>query len=109
MKQFKRIFYPVYLIMTVWMIYFTIDSLTNIEQTLAWFNEKFSEQNGPFWVMVLYLVMSLLMLIEIVAENVHIHRLKSEIPDLEEEIVRLKAKLFDKGEGVESEEEEDEV
>ena len=107
MKKFKRIFYPIYLIMTIWMIYFTIDSLMNMEQTLAWFNEKFSAQSGPFWVMLLYLVMSLLMLVELVVENIHIRQLKRDIPDLEEEIVRLKAKLFDQGESEEEDEPSD--
>ena len=107
MKKFKRIFYPIYLILTVWMIYFSIDSMMNLEETRAWFDEKFSAEKGPFWVIFLYLFMSLLMLVEIVAENIQIRQLKNEIPDLEEEIIRLKAKLFDKGEGVESEEEED--
>lgn len=99
MKKFKRIFYPIYLITTIWMIYFSIDSLMNLEETRAWYNEKFSIEKGPFWVILLYLFMSLLMLVEIVAENIQIRQLKSEIPDLEEEIIRLKAKLFDKGEG----------
>ena len=107
MKKFKRIFYPIYLIVTVWMIYFSIDSLMNLSETRAWFDEKFSVENGPFWIIFLYLFMSLLMLVEIVAENIQIRRLKGEIPDLEEEIIRLKAKLFDKGEGVENDEEED--
>jgi hypothetical protein len=108
MKKFKSIFYPIYLIMTLWMIYFTLDSMMNIEDTMTWFNEKFSEQSGPFWVLMLYFVMSVLMLIELVAENIHLRELKSEIPDLQDEIVRLKAKLFDKGEGEEDEQEEDE-
>lgn len=108
MKKFKRIFYPIYIIVTVWMLYFCIDSLMNLEKTRVWYNEKFSSESGPAWVLLLFLLMSILMLVEVVIENIQIRRLKSQIPDLEDEIVRLKAKLFDKGETVDDDAEDQE-
>jgi len=99
MKKFKLFFYPIYLIFALGMIYLSFDSLLNMEQTLAWFYEKFSLENQPYWIMVLFLFLAVLMIVEMIAENIQINRIKEEIPDLEDEIIRLKAKLYDQSEG----------
>jgi len=112
MKKFKLFFYPIYLILGLGMIYFSFDSLFNMEETLAWFNEEFPAGNQPYWIMTGFLLLGILMMVEMIIENIHIHRVKEELPDLENEIVRLKAKLFDKvdgddDEGDEGDEEDD--
>jgi len=106
MKKFKLFFYPIYLIFALGMIYFSFDSLLNMESTLTWLNEKFKPENQPYWVMVLLLVLAILMIVEIIVENMQIHRIKEEIPNLEDEIVRLKAKLYDQSEGEDDEDDE---
>lgn len=106
MKKFKRIFYPIYLIFTLGFAYLAIDSLLNMESTLGWFNERFDVLNQPYWIMAFFLIMALLMIVEMIVENVHIHQVKGGIEDLEDEIVRLKAKLFDQMDGDEDDNEE---
>ena len=66
-----------------------------MEQTLTWFNETFPLENQPYWVIGFFLVLAIMMVTEMIAENIQISRIKEEIPDLEDEIVRLKAKLYD--------------
>ncbi len=107
MKKFKRIFYPIYLIFALGMGYFSIDSLLNMQSTLTWYAEKFPENGGPYWVMILFLILALLMITEMIVENIHLKNVKEEIPELEDEIVRLKAKLYDKSEEDEDNEDED--
>ncbi|MCP4461061.1 MAG: hypothetical protein GY816_24020 [Cytophagales bacterium] len=107
MKKFKFIFYPIYLIFALGLIYFSLDSFVNMEQMLTWFNETFTLENQPYWVMALFLFLAILMVTEMIAENIQISRIKEEIPDLEDEIVRLKAKLYDQFEGEEDDEDGD--
>lgn len=73
---------------------------------MLWYNEKFPGTGGPYWVMVLFLILTLLMIVELIAENVHIRNVKEEIPELEEEIIRLKAKLYDQSEEDDDDEED---
>lgn len=106
MGKFKRIFYPIYIIFTLGFLYLSIDSLLNMESQLVWFNEKFGASAQPYWIMVFFLILVLLMAAEIIAENMHIRQVKEGINDLEDEIVRLKAKLFDQMDDGDDEEEE---
>ena len=99
MKKFKLFFYPVYLIFALGMIYFSFDSLLDMEPMLTWFHEKFTLENQPIWIMGLLLFLGILMVTEMIIENIQIKKVQEEIPDLEEEIVRLKAKLYDQSEG----------
>lgn len=109
MKKFKQIFYPIYILFALGFVYIAIDSLLNMEENLNWFDVNFIQRRQPYWVMFFILVLGILMLIELIAENIHIKNIKSGIGDLEDEIVRLKAKLFDQMEGEEDDEpEEDE-
>ena len=108
MKKFKIFFYPVYLIFALGMIYFSFDGLIDMEPMLTWFDEKFPIENQPYWVMSLILVLGILMVTEMIIENIQISRVKKEIPDLEDEIVRLKAKLYDQSEEGDDGDDEDE-
>ena len=108
MKKFKLFFYPIYLIFALGMIYFSFDSLLNMEPMLNWLNEKFTLENQPIWIMSLLLFLGTLMVTEMIIENIQIKQVKEEIPDLEEEIVRLKAKLYDQAVGEDDGDDEDE-
>ena len=91
------------------MAYISVDSLLGMEEKIVWVDANFAVENQPHWIAVLFLILSLLMLIEIIAENVHLHKTKETIPELEDEIVRLKAKLYDQAElGDEDDEDDDE-
>lgn len=113
MKKFKQIFYPIYILLSLGFVYIAIDSLLNMNENLIWFDVNFIQRRQPYWVMFFVLLLGVFMLIEIIAENIHLRNVKSGIEDLEEEIVRLKAKLFDQMEGEyeedESEEDDDEL
>ena len=74
---------------------------------MTWFNETFTLENQPYWVMAFFLFLAILMVTEMIAENIQISRIKEEIPDLEDEIVRLKAKLYDQSEGDDEDEDEE--
>lgn len=112
MKKFKRIFYPIYILFALGFIYLSIDGLLNMDDTRSWFSEKFRADRQPFWIMFFFFLLTVLMLIEIIVENVHIRNIKSGVEDMEDEIVRLKAKLYDKledgGEDEDGEDEDDE-
>lgn len=95
MKKFKLIFYPIYLIFALGIMYLSFDSFFNMEKMLIWFDELIFLAYQPYWVMALFFFLAILMITEMIAENIQISRLKEETPDLEEEIVRLKAKLYD--------------
>ncbi len=79
-----------------------------MEPMLIWFNEKVTLENQPYWVMGLFMTLAIMMVIEMIAENIQIHRVKEELPDLEDEIVRLKAKLYDQSAGDDEEDEDEE-
>lgn len=61
----------------------------------------------PRYVMIAFLIISLMMIIEFVLERFHVYQVKDGFSDLEEEIVRLKAKLFDQSEANVAEEEDE--
>ena len=118
MKKFKKIFYPIYLvvIVLVLIIAFNIYEALELFKQWGWF-KYFSDL--PYMGRDLMVFLCLLMLIELVAENFHIADLKSKNGALEQKITELKAKLYDKSQGetivpedeeveVEGEEEEDE-
>lgn len=54
--------------------------------------------------MSLFLFISILMAVEYVMQQLRIHKIKQGIDELKDEIVDLKAKLYDKGQGQLSEE-----
>jgi len=107
MSKFKRVFYPIYLIFALGFLYLSFDSLLNMERMLAWFHQQFSLESQPFIIMTFLLLLVLMMLIEIIVENIHIHRLKNRLPDLEDQITKLKARLYDQEDQDDGEEDDD--
>jgi len=57
----------------------------------------------PKYVTILFLIIAILMAVEYVMQQIRIHKLKGDIDDLEDEVVGLKAKLYDKAQEEEGE------
>lgn len=77
-------------------MYFSVDILMNTEEYLS--KIKLSSYiKFPRYVMGLFLFISVLMTIEYVMQQLRIHNIKQGIDELKDEIVELKAKLYDKG------------
>lgn len=103
MKRFKLIFHGIYILITLALIYFSMDILMNTEAYLS--KIKLSSYiKFPKYVMSLFLFISILMAVEYVMQQLRIHKIKQGIDELKDEIVDLKAKLYDKGQGQLSEE-----
>ena len=79
MKKFKRIFYPIYLvvIVLVLIVSFNIYEALELFKIWGWFR-YFSDL--PYMGRDLMIFLCSLMLVEIVAENLHIARLKARSP-----------------------------
>lgn len=108
MKRFKLIFHGIYILITLALIYFSMDILMNTEAYLS--KIKLSSYiKFPKYVMSLFLFISILMAVEYVMQQLRIHQIKQGIDELKEEIVELKAKLYDKGQGQLSEEDADDM
>jgi len=95
MRKFKRIFYILYLLLAVSLLYVSIDALLDINAFLTWYDSRISVEAQPYVIAVLFLILTLSMLIEILVENLHIRRIKNQLPAYEEQITQLKAKLYD--------------
>ena len=96
MKRFKLIFHIVYILITLLVMYFSIDILMNTEAYLS--KVKLSAYiKFPKYVMGVFLFISILMLTEYIMQQVRIRNIKSGIDGLETQIKELKAKLYDKG------------
>ncbi|MEM6829812.1 MAG: hypothetical protein AAGA66_07250 [Bacteroidota bacterium] len=94
MKRFKLIFHIIYVIIALVVMYFSIDVLINTEQYLS--KIKLSSYiRFPRYIMIVFLILSLVMMIEFVLERLNVHRIKGGIRDLEKEVISLKAKLYD--------------
>lgn len=107
MKRFKLIFQIFYVLIALTVLYFSIDILVNTEQYLS--KIKLSAYiRFPKYVMVTFLIISIMMIVSFVMERFNVYKIKEGIGDLEEEIVHLKAKLYDKAASEESEDEEEE-
>ncbi|MEO9483112.1 MAG: hypothetical protein ABJG47_06685 [Ekhidna sp.] len=95
MQRFKLIFHIVYVIIALVIMYFSVDILLNTEQYLS--KIKLSSYiKFPRYVMGLFLFISIMMMIEFTLQQIRIRSIKNGIDDLENEIVELKAKLYDK-------------
>ena len=95
MKRFKLIFHITYVVIALFVMYFSIDVLVNTEEYLS--RIKLSSYiKFPRYIMVGFLIISLLMVVEFVLERIHIHRVKEGMSEMEDEILLLKAKLYDK-------------
>ena len=98
MKRFKLIFHIVYVVIALVIMYFSVDILINTEQYLS--KIKLSSYiKFPRYIMVLFLFISILMVIEFVMQQLKIRSIKQGVDELKDEIVDLKAKLYDKSQG----------
>ncbi|MEP0986011.1 hypothetical protein [Ekhidna sp.] len=95
MQRFKLIFHIMYVVIALVIMYFSVDILLNTEQYLS--KIKLSSYiKFPRYVMGLFLFLSILMVIEFTMQQLKIRSIKGGIDDLKDEIVELKAKLYDK-------------
>ncbi len=102
MKRFKLIFHISYVIIALFILYFSIDVLVNTNEYLS--KIKLSQYiEFPRYVMIAFLALSIIMITEFILERFNVYRIKEGIEDMEHEIVKLKAKLYDQ-----SQEENDE-
>ncbi len=95
MKKFKIFFYPIYLLIAVVALYYSIDILSNQQEYMEKVNDFATLRKLPQYLLTVVLIVSLLMLIELIVENVHLFRLRKKVANAEEELLKLKAKLYD--------------
>lgn len=94
MRRFKLIFQILYVLVFLTILYFSVDILMNTESYLS--KIKLSSYiKFPKYVMGLFLLVSILMAVEYVMQQVRIYKLKGKIGSLESEVTDLKAKLYD--------------
>ncbi|MEP2608707.1 MAG: hypothetical protein ABJH57_02670, partial [Cyclobacteriaceae bacterium] len=102
MRKFKLFFYPIYIIITLVVLYFSVDIMVNIEEYKA--DITFSDlKKAPVYLLSLFIFLCLFMLTELVVENTHIISLKNKVKQAEQEVLSLKARLYDKSQTVEPE------
>ena len=106
MKRFKLIFHICFVVLALAVFYFSIDVLIHTTEYLS--KIKLSDYiRFPRYVMIAFLIISILMIVEFVLERFNVYQIKDGIEELEQELVRLKAKLYDQSEEDEEEDEED--
>ena len=94
MKKTKLIFHILYVVITLFIFYFSIDILLNTEQYIA--KIKFTSYiKLPRYAVLLLLFLSILMIVEFGLERIHAYQIKDGISDLKEEILSLKSRLHD--------------
>ena len=107
MKKTKLIFHILYVVITLFIFYFSIDILLNTEQYIA--KIKFTSYiKLPRYAVLLLLFLSILMIVEFGLERIHAYQIKDGISDLKEEILSLKSRLHDIEYKKNDEEDEDE-
>lgn len=107
MKRFKLIFHILYILITLTVMYFSVDILLNTEAYLS--KVKLSSYiKFPKYIMGIFLFLSILMITEYIMQQLRIKSVKDGMEDLENEVKELKAKLYDKGQGTLPEEAESE-
>ncbi|MEM6642192.1 MAG: hypothetical protein AAF616_04360 [Bacteroidota bacterium] len=96
MKRFRLIFHILYLLISIAVLYFSIDIFVHTEEYLS--KVKLSAYvRFPKYLMAVFLLLSVFMLVEYIIQQIKISGIKSGVEDLENEIKELKAKLYDKG------------
>ena len=108
MKRFKLIFHIIYILITLLVMYFSVDILMNTEAYLS--KVKLSAYiKFPKYIMGVFLFISVLMTTEYIMQQLRIRNIKSGIVDLENEVKELKAKLYDRGQSEPAENTDSEV
>ncbi len=95
MKKFKIFFYPIYLLIAIVALYYSIDILSNQQEYMERVNDFATLRKLPQYLLTVVLIISLLMVLELIVENVHLFRLRKKVASAEEELLKLKAKLYD--------------
>lgn len=95
MRKFKLFFYPIYLLATFVALYYSVDILNNMDAYKEKLDMTFAMRKLPGYLMISFIVLCVLMLTELVVENFHIINLKRKARSAEEEVLRLKARLYD--------------
>ena len=103
MKRFKTFFYPIYIVVIVLVLLIALNIYDALElfKRWGWF-KYFSDL--PFMARDLLVFLAALMSIELIIENISIFGSRGKHRSLEQEIIELKAKLYDKSQ---EEQEED--
>ena len=117
MKKFKIFFYPIYLLIAIVTLYYSIDIITHQQEYMEKVSDFATLRKLPEYMLMVIILCSLLMMVEIIVENIHLFRWKRKAESMKEEVLKLKAKLYDEGQSTvpkleenleEDEEEEDE-
>lgn len=111
MRKFKLFFYPIYLIVAFLVVYYAIDVISNLDlykEKITLEEFSFYTTKVPVYVMSAFIFLVLLMLTELVAENLQIMTLKRKVKKAEEEVLKYKARLYDRSQGEEEEDDDDE-
>ncbi|WP_258102958.1 hypothetical protein [Marinoscillum sp. MHG1-6] len=95
MKKFKLIFYPIYVLAMLVVLYYSIDILANMDAYKEKVPIHMVFKDIPVYALSIYILLSLIMVVELVAENLHIIKLKKRAETAEKEVLTLKAKLYD--------------
>lgn len=110
MRKFKLFFYPVYLIIALLVLYYSIDILANMDV----YKEKVDFtmlRKLPQYLLYLLLIVSILMIAEFITENFHLLNMRRKVRQSERNVLELKARLYDRGQPITpdpAEEDEDE-
>ncbi|MEQ8470181.1 MAG: hypothetical protein RIC35_03305 [Marinoscillum sp.] len=104
MRKFKLFFYPIYLIAAFGVLYYAVDILSNMDSYKEKIDMTFALRKLPIYLMTTFILLSILMLVELVAENFQIISLKKRVKRAEEETLKYKAKLYDKSQEDDDEE-----
>ncbi len=108
MRKFKLFFYPIYLIAAFLVLYYSVDIMSNMESYKEKIDMTFALRKLPVYTMSAFIILSVLMIVELAAENFQIISLKRRVKKAEEEVLKYKAKLYDKSQGEDDEEDDDE-
>lgn len=95
MKKFKIFFYPIYLLIGLVTLYYSIDILTHQQGYMERVTDFATLRKLPQYLLTVVVITSSMMVIELLVENVHLYSLRKKVSDAEEEVLKLKAKLYD--------------
>ncbi len=107
MKKFKLIFHISYVIIAMMTLYLSIDILMNTETYLSKI-ELLAYRKYLAYTMMIFLGLSLIMIVEFILERLNVYQIKEGVEELEDENVRLKAKLYDQSEEEERDDDDEE-